>query len=347
MPHRNVRTFTWLVVLLTLAGCAREPDPVRIDGNIFGTFYQISLAGDFSEARLTVMREGALSVLEAVDASMSTYREDSELMRLNRHPVGEWMPVSAELFTVLRTAQDIAEASGGAFDVTVGGLVNLWTFGPEARPTQVPDEAQLRERLEQVGHATLELDADNQRVRRTRDNFVDLSGIAKGYAVDRVSAWLSAQGAENHLVNIGGDLKARGERNPDRPWRIGIQLPDTRQMDVAQHIIAIRDMSMTGSGDYRNYFEEGGQRYSHTIDPRDGRPINHRLASATVMHPSNMIADGWATAFMVLGTEAAQAMAEEHGLQVLLLSRSGDGWTSWASSALIASYGEDVLKPVR
>lgn len=229
----------------------------------------------------------------------------------------------------------------------MGGLVNLWTFGPEARPTQVPDEAQLRERLEQVGHATLELDADNQRVRRTRDNFVDLSGIAKGYAVDRVSAWLSAQGAENHLVNIGGDLKARGERNPDRPWRIGIQLPDTRQMDVAQHIIAIRDMSMAGSGDYRNYFEEGGQRYSHTIDPRDGRPINHRLASATVMHPSNMIADGWATAFMVLGTEAAQAMAEEHGLQVLLLSRSGDGWTSWASSALIASYGEDVLKPVR
>ncbi len=347
MPYLKILSLGWLVLLLALAGCAREPDPQRIEGNIFGTFYQISLAGEYSEARLTVMREGALSVLEAVDASMSTYREDSELMRLNRHPAGEWMPVSAELFTVLQTAQDIAEASGGAFDVTVGGLVNLWTFGPEARPTQVPDQAQLRERLGQVGHATLELDADNQRVRRTRDNFVDLSGIAKGYAVDRVSAWLSAQGAENHLVNIGGDLKARGERNPGRPWRIGIQLPDTRQMDVAQHIIAIRDMSMAGSGDYRNYFEEGGQRYSHTIDPRTGWPITHQLASTTVMHPSNMIADAWATAFMVVGTEAAQALAQQQGLQVLLLSRNGEGWSSWASPALIEIYGEQVLTPSR
>lgn len=347
MSHLRPLSIAWLILLLALAGCASEPDPQRIDGNIFGTFYQISLAGDLDEARLTEMREGIRSVLEEVDESMSTYRQDSELMRLNRHPVGEWMPVSAELFSVLEAAREIAEASGGAFDVTIGGLVNLWTFGPEARPTQVPDEAQLQERLGQIGYATLELDPENRSARRTRDNFIDLSGIAKGYAVDRVSAWLSAHDADSHLVNIGGDLLARGERNPGRPWRIGVQLPDTRQMDVAQHIIAIRDMSMAGSGDYRNYFEEGGQRYSHTIDPRTGRPIEHQLASTTVMHPSNMIADAWATAFMVVGTEAAQSLAEEQGLKVLLLSRSDDGWVSWASSSLLQAYGEEALAPVR
>jgi len=349
MQHLKLPHLAWLsLVLLVLAGCGREPDPHRIEGSIFGTFYQISLAGEFSDAQLEALREGSLAALEAVNGSMSTYLEDSELMRLNRQPVGEWMQVSPELLSVLQASQEVAQASGGAFDVTVGALVNLWTFGPEARPTQVPDDAQLQERLAQVGHASLELDPPNQRVRRTQDNFIDLSGIAKGYAVDRVSAWLSEQGATNHLVNIGGDLVAQGERNEDRPWRIGIQLPDTQRMDVAQHILPIRDTSLAGSGDYRNYFEAGGQRYSHTIDPRTGRPIEHRLAAATVLHPSNMIADAWATAFMVVGTEAAQAMAEEQGLMVLLLSRgNAEDWESWASSALIEAYGEEALAPVR
>lgn len=342
----------WLLLplLLTLlVGCSsRDSEIHRLEGSIFGTFYQISLNDRLDDKRLQQLQEGVEAELEQINTSMSTYREDSELSRLNRQPVGEWMAVSAGLMQVLQAANGISAASDGAFDVTIGSLVNLWTFGPEARPLQVPADSELQQRLTETGWQSLELDAEGLRARRTRDNYVDLSAIAKGYAVDRVSAWLKTQGLNNHLVNIGGDLIASGWRdNQQQPWRIGVELPDSSQSQVARHILSISNLSVATSGDYRNYFEADGQRYTHTIDPRNGRPVQHNLASTTVLHPSNMLADGWATALLVVGPDIAKQLAEQHGLMVLLLTRTAEqGWESWASPALLAEYGEEQLKPL-
>ncbi len=217
---------------------------------------------------------------------MSTYRDDSELIAFNEAPLDEWQPLSNELIDVLAISQSVAEASHGAFDITVGDLVNLWSFGPGARPETVPSDDALSEELAQVGIDALEIDTQNMQARRTRDVFVDLSGVAKGHGTDRVAAYLEQQGLEHYLVNIGGELIARGLRDEEEqtPWQIGIEVPEDVQQR-AQHIIPLESMSVATSGDYRNYFEVNGQRFSHTIDPRTGRPVTHQLASVSVFHP--------------------------------------------------------------
>jgi len=333
--------------LVLLAGCSERDrpldSPVRFEGAIFGSFYQVTIADTLTQGQARVLEEGILEVLEAVDVSMSIYIDDSELSVFNQLPVGEWQPLSDELMEVLAVGQAVAEKSDGAFDVTVGGLVNLWSFGAEARPREVPDEDDLTERLEVVGFDAVELDLPALQARRTRDVFVDLGGVAKGHAADRVAAYLDREGIEHYLVNLGGDLIARGYRDTETErWRIGVEAPlDDRQ--EAQYVLPIRDVSLATSGDYRNYFEEAGQRFSHTLDPRSGRPIDHRLASVSVLHPSNAWADAWATALMVLGEEGGMTLAREQGLKVLMVVRDGDQWRSRVSPAFVDAFGEELV----
>ncbi|PWV78929.1 FAD:protein FMN transferase [Halomonas sp. A11-A] len=343
-----------LLAGLLLAGCSERDrpldSPVRFEGGIFGSFYQVTIADSLTQGQAQALEQGILETLEAVDAAMSIYIEDSELMAFNQSPLGEWQPLSDELVEVLAISQAVAEKSDGAFDVTLGGLVNLWSFGGEARPREVPDEAALAERLEVVGFDALELDPAGLQARRTRDVFVDLGGVAKGHAVDRVAAYLDREGIEHYLVNLGGDLISRGHRNAGggddgeaEAWRIGVEAPleDRRE---AQYVLPIGDVSLATSGDYRNYFEEGGQRFSHTLDPRSGRPIDHRLASVSVLHPSNAWADAWATALMVLGDEAGMALAVAQDLKVLMIVRVDEGWESLVSPAFVAYFGDELVE---
>ncbi|KAA0010705.1 FAD:protein FMN transferase [Billgrantia pellis] len=335
-----------IMCLGLLVGCSESErpldSPVRLEGDIFGSFYQVTMADPLTQGRAQELEAGLLEVLEQVDVAMSVYRDDSELMAFNQAPIGEWQPLSNELIEVLAISQAVAEASDGAFDITVGGLVNLWSFGSEARPREVPDDETLRQRLAQAGPDSIEIDVDELQARRLRDVFVNLGGVAKGHATDRVAAYLDAQGIEHYLVNLGGDLIVRGYRDSEeQPWRIGIEAPlDDRQEAI--HVVPLHDISVATSGDYRNYFEEGGKRYSHTIDPRTGRPIEHRVASVTVVHPSNAWADAWATAMMVLGEEEGLALAREENLRVLLLVREGDGWSSMASPAFVDYFGDSL-----
>lgn len=347
MPSIRPQPWLALLLLLLVAGCSESEraltPPVTLEGEVFGTFYQVTLAGPVTQGEAEALEEGVLAELEVVDASMSTWREDSELMGLNQAPVGEWQSISPALAEVLAIAQEVADASDGAFDVTIGGLVNLWSFGPEARPREVPDSTVLDARLAEIGMAALELDPEAQRARRTRDVFVDLSGVAKGYATDRLAAYLAEQGREHYLVNIGGELKVAGFRDGDAvPWRVGIEVPRGGRPQ-AQHVLPLHDTSVATSGDYRNYFEEEGRRYSHTLDPRTGRPITHRLASVTVMHPSTTTADAWATALMVLGERAGMRLAREQTLAVVMLVREAEGWRSLASPAFARRVGRDTL----
>lgn len=338
-----------VVLLIGLVGCSETDrpleSPVKLEGNIFGTFYQVTMADGLTQGEADEIEAGIKTELESVDKSMSTYRDDAELMAFNQAPLGEWQPLSDGLIDVLATSQSIAEASDGAFDITIGDLVNLWSFGPEARPEEVPSDQELNERLARVGYDAIDLDLQSLEARRTRDVFVDLSAIAKGHATDRVAAYLDQQGIENYLVNLGGDLMTRGYRDEEEQtaWRVGIEVPEDGEQR-AQHVLPLDSISVATSGDYRNYFEVDGQRYSHTIDPRNGKPITHDLASVSVFHPSNAWADGWATALMVAGDEEGMALALEHDLNVLMLVREGDQWRSVASPAFARHFGDELVE---
>lgn len=330
------------VLLIFLLGCSQQDaiDPIkRIDGSIFGTAWMISIADDISDRNLNVLKQGVVETLDRIDWQMSTWKSESELMQLNRHPVGEWMEISADLMQVLMISQDISTLSGGAFDITVGNLVNLWSFGPEQRPNTIPEKEDIEARLALAGFDKLELNPDTSQARRTVDFFIDLSAVAKGFAVDEVGRYLTSQGMSHFLVNIGGDLLAKGEREADVSWRIGIELPHSG-MQVAHHVISVADMSVASSGDYRNYFEGDGRRFSHTIDPKTGWPIDHFVASVTVLTPDNVDADAWATAFMVLGIDGLP-LAEKHGLKVLMLEKSEDEWITHMTSAFVHYIGEE------
>ncbi|SEL26690.1 FAD:protein FMN transferase [Halomonas daqiaonensis] len=343
------RRFLWLLLLIILlAGCSErdrplEP-PVTFEGETFGTFYQVVIADPLTRREADKLESGILAELESVDAAMSTWREDSELMAFNEAPLGEWQPLSDALIEVLAIGQSVAEASDGAFDMTIGGLVNLWSFGPEARPREMPNEATLVARLAEIGPDSLEVDEQARQARRLRNVFVDLSAVAKGHATDRVAAYLTQQELDHYLVNLGGEVKVAGHRDAESaPWRIGIEVPHEGRQQ-AQHVLPLEDISVATSGDYRNYFEHDGQRYSHTLDPRTGHPIDHRLASVTVIHPSDAWADAWATALLVLGEEEGMVLARQRELAVLMLVRQGEGWTSLASPSFVEYFGPDAAE---
>ncbi|MCC5856185.1 MAG: FAD:protein FMN transferase [Idiomarina sp.] len=337
-----VRGSLLLILVLMLSACQRtEPQPVSLEGNIFGTFFIVTI-GTEHDPELDEVSEGVMRILNEVDRQMSTYRSDSVLNQVNTAPLGEAVEVPAELFYVLQIAEDVSVLSGGAFDATIGGLVNLWGFGPEGRITSAPAQAELEQRLAEVGFRYVEL--GERTVTRHSDVFIDLSGIAKGYAVDAVSEYLHDIGLTNHLVNIGGDLRASGMRSPERQWRVGIEAPnDSRQ--VVQQILPVQDVAVLGSGDYRNYFEEDGIRYSHTINPTTGRPIAHRLAAVHVAAETAVYADAWATALLVLGESEGLALANEHGVAALFIYRNNGDFESVMSETFERDHADQMYVP--
>lgn len=296
-----------------------------------GTTYSVKIA----RAKVDQGDEDALKAvldeeLDRINALMSTYRPDSELSRFNRAPVGEWFDVHPDTLEVVELAGELSTLSDGSFDVTVGPLVNLWGFGPDPATDEVPPDDAIEAALARVGFDKLSV-GDGQ-LRRDADIYVDLSAIAKGYAVDRLATLLDAHGYEDYLVEVGGELRARGMSARGTPWRIAIERPDVAQR-VPFTAIEVRDMALATSGDYRNYFEVDGQRYSHTIDPSTGRPIGHNLASVTVLAPTAALADGMATAINVMGAERGLALAEARNLAVFVIMKGSEGFIERHSSA--------------
>ncbi|MGM0571254.1 FAD:protein FMN transferase [Marinobacter sp.] len=328
-PVRVVSTsILVMLVLAALAGCSFEPDEKvwEISGGIFGTRYHINVVLTEDRETLEDLSQGIAETLESVDASMSTWREDSELSRFNqKSDQSQWTPVSGALFEVLAAAQQVSERSGGAFDITIGPVVNLWGFGPQGRPEKVPDDQVLAGRLANTGFRFLELDAEQQAIRAEKPQYLDLSGIAKGYGVDAVARYLESQGVDRYLVEIGGEVRVNGRKPDGSAWRLAVEQPDAEGRQV-NRVVAMDRNAMATSGDYRNYYESNGQRYSHTIDPLSGRPVDHRLASVTVIDESSMLADAWATAFTVLGFEEGYKLALQENLAVYFIVREGDGF---------------------
>ncbi|ART83245.1 FAD:protein FMN transferase ApbE [Oceanisphaera profunda] len=310
----------------------------HLTGNTMGTYYSIKVLGvDKDETQH--LQAGIDQRLDLVNQQMSTYLADSELSRFNQSTSSGPFAVSADTAKVVTAALQLGQQTEQTLDVTLGPLVNLWGFGPDERPVQVPTQQQLADTMMHTGlqHLRVAYDLEGQYLYKAiPELYVDLSSIAKGFGVDAVSEYLSEQGIGNHLVEIGGEVRLSGHNGHNKPWAIAVEKPhndDARSDELVQQVVLPGNNSVATSGDYRNYYELDGVRLSHTIDPSTGHPITHNLASVTVIHPSCMIADGLATALTVMGPERALAFAEQHKLAVYLLTKTDDGFRVDMTSA--------------
>jgi len=260
------------------------------------------------------------TAVEEVDRQMSTWKPDSDLMRVNAAPVSNWVPVPCPLIEVLRLGLQIGRASGGAFDIGLGDVATAWGFGPEAATSDRIRAAMKHGRV--PAHDALEIDKTH--IRKSAPLVLDLNGIAKGYGVDRLADVLGKHGIRDALVGIDGEMRAIGLRPDGTPWSIAIEAPDPERR-APYSVLALEDAAVATSGDYRHWVEVQGRRLSHTMDPDRGAPLITSPASVTVVAPTCAEADGWATALMVLGPDKGPIVASKRGLDALFLLRQTDG----------------------
>jgi thiamine biosynthesis lipoprotein len=300
-----------------VASCSpHRAETVTLTGLTMGTSYHLTVSA--TAARDTSLLPAIQDRLDALEDQMSTYRESSEISRFNRSRGAGPFPVSAEFAEVVRRSLEVSDLSSGALDITVAPLVRLWS----ADRARVPSATEVEEALQHTGRGKVELRSEgavHSLVKSDPSAEIDVSAVAPGYAVDEVARLLDSRGVGAYVAEIGGELRTRGARPDGAPWKIGIEAPtpDSRSVYTT---VPLRDQAMATSGDYRKFFTApDGTRYSHLIDPRTGRPVDHHLASVTVVAPDCTGADAWATALLVLGPEEGFALAEAQGLAALFL----------------------------
>jgi len=319
-----------LLLFFLLVSCDDQKNgnfPFHFEGQTMGTTFNIKVSDIPENLDNENLKKAIKALLKKINLSMSTYINDSEISLLNQSKSTQWQEVTPEFYKVLKAALSISELSNGAFDITVGPIVNLWGFGIDSKPFSQPDETKIQVLLNQMGYKHFKLAEYSLEIKKLIPNlYMDLSAIAKGYAVDQVSLLLEEQGIANYLVEIGGEIKLKGQNLDKKLWRIAIEKPVITDRAIHK-VLNISNAAMATSGDYRNYYEENGVRYSHTIDPRTGYPITHNLASVTVVSDSAMIADGLATAIMVLGSEKGYEMAKLNKIAALLIIKTVEGFS--------------------
>ena len=332
------RTAILLIVSLLVLGvaswhrlyAAALPGPIfEFAGDTMGTRFLVKVAArEMSRADHEAVATEIRQRLDAVNGLMSTWDPESELSRFNRHAESSAFAVSEDSLRVFEAAREVSELSGGAFDVTVAPLVQAWGFGARARVPGGLEASELAGLRARVGWRHIRIDSEAHTLRKLHlDTVCDLSAIAKGYAVDRVAQGLEQLGYRSYLVEVGGELRAGEPKSAAEPWRVAIEAPTEAASGRRQvhQTIALGSIGMATSGDYRSYYLKDGKRLSHTIDPRSGRPVQHALASVTVLHPEAMYADAFATALNVLGPEAGLVLAQDLGLPAHFIIREQDG----------------------
>lgn len=326
-------TLAFLTVFLLWLYLRPEPlAPVQmLQGQTMGTTYQILVAEFPDSMSGNDLAAGIEQRLNRIDRElMSTYAPESELSRFNRSEPGEWFAVSPELAYVMQRALYYSELTQGYFDVTVGPLVNRWGFGPltgqRVDQSRIPSDDEIRQLQQQIGYQHLQVSLDPPQVRKAQPVYVDLSGIAKGYAVDVVADYFDSLAMPSYFIEVGGELRIKGLKPDGSGWVPAIEKPvDSATAEVHQIFYSRGEsLAVAGSGDYRNYFEQDGVRYSHEIDPFTGRPVAHTLAAVTVISQTAIEADALATAFMVMGEEKSFALAQELDLAVYFISKQAD-----------------------
>ncbi len=342
-PRVAMRQAALCAAMALVAGCSTDPGEkprvLAFSGPVMGTHFQVTIVDPPPGDAAVELRRAVETRLNALDGLLSTYQPSSEVSLLNHSTSVQWVDVSEETAEVVAEAIQASLITDGAFDVTCGPLVNLWGFGPE-RPAEddVPTDEQIALAKASVGFEHLDFQLNPPAVRKAKPElYVDLSGVAKGYAVDQIAVLLRGAGMRSFLIDIGGDVRAQGTSPKGRPWRIGIESPVPNARGV-QRIVELGDMALATSGDYRNYFAQGEVKYSHVIDPRTGRPIQHRLASVSVLDPSCARADALATGLLVLGPEAGYRLAVEFDIPVFMIIRTDAGFVERSTPGFEAAW---------
>ncbi|PKM05369.1 MAG: thiamine biosynthesis protein ApbE [Gammaproteobacteria bacterium HGW-Gammaproteobacteria-6] len=321
-----IRPVIAVALAAALAGCFNSADPiVEVTGLTMGSSYSVKwVASDDApdQASLHAQLNGLFAEFET---EVSTWRDDSVLSRFNQLPSGGCISAPDSLRHMLETADRLHELSGGSFDLTVGPLLRLWGFHGGDGSQVVPDESERAAALQRVGQQHLR--HEGEQLCKDADVSVDVSAIAAGYMVDRIAEHLLRHGITSYMVEVTGELKAAGRKPDGSAWRIAIEEPRDHSR-IAHLIINLDGYGVSTSGDYRNYFEYQGKRYSHTFDPVSGQPVMHQLASVTVLDRSTEMADGLSTVLLVKGPEAGWAFAIEQGIAALFVLREGEGFVS-------------------
>ncbi len=300
---------TWrqgLVVVLVMVlfiGCSRQRE-IRISGRTMGTTYHVTVIGGYLVS-VAKLKKAIDARLEAINASMSTYRPESEISRFNAlKQAGTAFPVGEDFYRVAAFSRQLFEITAGAWDGTIDPLVDLWGFGRSGRPAKIPATREIRVRLDHVGFDLIDTSQEGALIKRDPKVTLDLASVAKGYGVDAVAALIREQGFTDFLVEVGGEVYAAGVRLDGRRWRIGINRPEAgAPVNQVYKVVTLQDRAFATSGDYRIFFEQDGVRFSHVIDPRTGRPVNNGVVSVSVTAATCARADGLATALMVMGVE--------------------------------------------
>ncbi|HIE9623921.1 TPA: FAD:protein FMN transferase ApbE [Klebsiella quasipneumoniae subsp. quasipneumoniae] len=330
---------TLLGACVLFSGCDSATTPATpastatvLDGKTMGTFWRVSVIG-VDEAKAQALRAKVQAQLDADDRLLSTWKNDSALMRFNHAADTRPWPVSEAMADIVTLSLRIGAKTDGAMDITVGPLVNLWGFGPDKQPVATPDAQAIAAAKARTGLQHLQVINQSGRQflqKDIPDLFVDLSTVGEGYAADHLARLMEQEGISRYLVSVGGALVSRGMNGEGKPWRVAIQKPTDRE-NAVQAIVDINGHGISTSGSYRNYYELDGKRISHVIDPQTGQPITHKLVSVTVIAPTALEADGWDTGLMVLGPEKAQQVVREQGLAVYMIVKEGEGFKTWMS----------------
>jgi len=319
-----------LCALFILTGCSK-PDPVeRISGPTMGSTYTVQYVPPASGPDTDQVKREIESILGGVDQHFSTYRSDSLVSTFNRLPAGSCQAMPEDVLKLVRLGEVLWRESGGAFDLSVEPLMDLWGFGPQSREEKVPSAQRLAEVRQRVGQGHLRIDGDQ--LCKDIALELDFNSIAAGYSVDRIVERLRSLGIDNLLVEVTGELKAVGRKPDGSAWRVALEWPrEDRQ--IAEQILSIDGLGVSTSGDYRNYFEENGQRFSHTFDARLGKPIAHSLAAVTVFDASALVADGYSTLLLILGPEQGWEYALAQNLAAVFVLRADSGFIARVTPA--------------
>ena len=313
-----------LLLVSLLQGCGKKSEQVVLTGATMGTTWSVVLAKPAGPVTLDALHKAIEGELVRINQLMSTYQADSELSKFNASTSTELTRLNAEILFVLDASLRISEISDGAYDVTLGAVIDTWGFGAPSKEGVAPTEQQLQQASEATGFSRIVRDGTT--ISKPHPQMrIDLSSIAKGYAVDRIGFIVERAGVYNYVAEIGGELRARGKRSNGKAWRVGIEIPNG---EVAQGL-AMTNISVASSGSYRNYREIDGKRVSHLIDGQTFQPISHNTVAATVLHHNTMLADAWATALMVVPPDKAQAIIDEQNIEVQLTYKTDKGFDIW------------------
>ncbi len=340
-----MRNLLTLIICLYLSSCSlsSSKEPIAFSGLAYYSMpWSVKIDDLPQDLAAPKLQQELQQTLDNANKVLSTYQPDTELMRFNNSAIGEWQASSPMLFDAVTTAVLVSQQTNGIYDVTVAPLVNVWGFGPKAVPNKVPSAVEIRAAKAKVGWQHIAIDNSQKKLQRQRDISLDLSSLGEGIGVDALEEVLIKHGVQSYMISVAGTIRTKGQKLNGSAWRIAIEKPDSSGLPERVLNLGLGATAISTSGAYRNYHEIEGVRYSHTIDPRTGKPITHKTVSVSVVMPNqpDRLADAWATALNVLGAEEGYTVAVKQGIAAYYLVKTEQGFSEKFTPAFQPFLGE-------